>query len=69
MRLERAQIEKEKMDIEAALEEVERQIRDAARARARASIDRVREHLGRSPYQTPRLESPNVRTSLFLCSF
>jgi hypothetical protein len=57
------------MDAEAALEEVERQIRDAARVRARASMDRVREHLGRSPYQTPRVESPDVRTSLFLYSF
>jgi len=38
------------MDIEAALEEVERQIRDTAKVRARASMDRVREHLRRSPY-------------------
>jgi hypothetical protein len=50
LRLERAQIEKEKMDVEATLEEVERQIKDAAKVRARAFIDRVREHLGRSPY-------------------
>jgi len=57
------------MDIKAALEEVERQIRDAARVCARASIDRVCEHLKRSPYQTPRLESPNIYTSLFLYSF
>jgi len=57
------------MDVKAALEEVERQIRDAARVRARASIDRVCEHLRRSPYQTPRVKSPNVCTSLFLYSF
>ena len=50
LRLKRAQIEKEKMDAEAALEEVERQIRDVAKVCARAFIDRVCEHFGRSPY-------------------
>jgi len=34
LRLKRAQIEKEKIDIEATLEEVERQIRDVAKAYA-----------------------------------
>jgi len=38
------------MDIEATLEEVERQIRDAAKAYARAFIDRVCKHLRRSLY-------------------
>jgi len=38
------------MDIEAILEEVERQIRDIAKVRARAFIDRVCKHLRRSPY-------------------
>jgi len=38
------------MDIEATLEEVERQIRDIAKVRARASINRVCEHLRRSLY-------------------
>ena len=50
LRLKRAQIEKEKMDIEATLEEVERQIRDIAKVCARAFINRVCEHLRRSPY-------------------
>jgi len=39
LRLKRAQIEKEKMDVKATLEEVERQIRDIARVCARAFID------------------------------
>ena len=50
LRLKRAQIEKEKIDIKAILEEVERQIKDIARVRARAFINRVYKHLRRSPY-------------------
>ena len=50
LRLKRAQIEKEKIDVKAALEEVERQIRDIAKVRARAFINRVYKHFRRSPY-------------------
>jgi len=38
------------MDIEAILEEVERQIKDIAKVYARVFINRVCEHLKRSPY-------------------
>jgi hypothetical protein len=69
LRLERAQIEKEKMDTEAAREEVERQIRDAVRARARASMDRVRESLGMRPRRTQPLELEDVHTTFFPCVF
>jgi len=50
LRLKRAQIEKEKINAKAALEEVERQIRDAARVRAQAFINRVYKHLKKSLY-------------------
>jgi len=50
LRLKKAQIEKEKIDAKATLEEVERQIKDIAKVYARAFIDRVYEHLRRSPY-------------------
>ena len=69
MRLKRAQIEKEKIDAKATLEEVERQIRDVAKVRARASINRVYKHLKRSPYQTLQVKSPNIYISLFLYNF
>jgi len=50
LRLKRAQIEKEKIDVKAILEEVERQIRDIAKVCARVFIDRVCKHLKRSLY-------------------
>ena len=69
MRLKRAQIEKEKINIKATLEEVERQIKDIAKVCARAFINRVYKHFKRSPYQTLQVKSPNIYISLFLYNF
>ena len=44
------QIEKEKINIKAILEEVKRQIKDIAKVYSRAFINRVYKHLKKSPY-------------------